>query len=41
MHMHIYMYDFTYRKVGISSGSDCKFVINKESDDMMTILQAM
>ena len=38
------MYDFTYRKVendSISSGSDCKFVIKKESDDIMTILQAM
>ena len=35
------MYDFTYRKVGISFSTDCKFVIAKKSDDIMTILQAM
>ena len=44
IHMYIYMYDITHRKVendSISSSSDCKFVIKKESDDIMTILQAM
>ena len=35
------MYDSTHWKVGISCGSDCKFVIKKKSDDIMTILQAM
>ena len=38
------MYDFTHWEVendSISSGSDCKFIIKKEFDDIMTILQAM